>query len=258
MVGLRNFLNLLAVAALLAGCVTNVSFKNFNEEIDGILRKPEGQGPFPAVVLLHTCGGLRPHVITDWPDYLNELGYVTLAVDSFGSRSLGDCPNRVQRSISIRVTDAYAGLDYLTTLPYVDENKIAVMGFSLGAATINGGLVTGRSKSSRFLGATDGIDFKAAISLYGSCRGMFAITYSMPTMEVVGSRDTKFAVSCSRLANSEAVELHILPDVYHAFDRAEIEQIKDDGFGNPMLYDREATKKAQELTKAFLAKHLGK
>ena len=128
--GLRNFLILLAVTALLAGPLVaretpkpNVSFENFGEKVDGILRKPKGEGPFPAVVLLHPCGGLGRLFNTDWPDYLNGLGYVTLAVDSTGSRFSGKCPNRARRELTTRVFDAYAGLDYLTTLPYVDKKK---------------------------------------------------------------------------------------------------------------------------------------
>jgi len=259
--GLRNFLNLLAVAALLAGSIlssvganaaglTNVSFENFGEKVDGILRKPEGEGPFPAVVLLHPCGGLRRLVITDWPDYLNGLGYVTLAVDSTGSRFSGKCPNRVRSELVTRALDAYAGLDYLTTLPYVDEKKIAVMGFAFGAATINRGLVSGRAKA---LGDTD---FMAAIALYGHCSGMGSDFYKMPVMEIVGSKDSSVVESCRFLAKKPP-ELHILPGVYHAFDQSDALILKDDGAGNPMLYDPEATKKAQELTKAFLAKNLG-
>ena len=38
----------------------SVTFKSRLEgiEINGILTKPEGEGPFPAVVLLHSCFGL--------------------------------------------------------------------------------------------------------------------------------------------------------------------------------------------------------
>ncbi len=84
---------------VLTACGAMVSFQNAKlsesdtiRTISGLLAKPPGDGPFPAVVLLHTCGGLQPHVITDWPDYLTGLGYVTLSVDSFSPRGIRRCP----------------------------------------------------------------------------------------------------------------------------------------------------------------------
>jgi dienelactone hydrolase len=93
--------SVLAATTLLVACQSNgVSFANAKlsatgptppVRISGLLAKPEGKGPFPAVVLLHTCGGVKPHVSVDWPNYLTGLGHVVLTVDSFGPRggSLG-------------------------------------------------------------------------------------------------------------------------------------------------------------------------
>ena len=101
-----------------------------------MLSKPEGPGPFPAVVILHTCGGVRSHTSRFWPDVLRQHGYVALTVDSFGSRGLTPCPNRLIRPGVDYVTelapDAFGALDYLASLPGVDKNRIAEIGFSLG------------------------------------------------------------------------------------------------------------------------------
>jgi dienelactone hydrolase len=51
------------------------------------LYKPDGPGPFPAVVLLHSCGGIRPYN-HDWAQQLKEHGFVAKVVDSFGPRGL--------------------------------------------------------------------------------------------------------------------------------------------------------------------------
>ena len=84
------------VLGVLIACGRLVSFRNasFSEgdttrTIPGLIAKPEGKGPFPAVVLLHTCGGLRPHVYTDWTNYLTALGYVTFSVDSLDRAASG-------------------------------------------------------------------------------------------------------------------------------------------------------------------------
>src|SRR5580704_7268540 len=52
------------------------------------LYRPSGGGPFPAVVLLHTCAGLGPHVHA-WARKLQDWGYVALVVDSFTPRGNG-------------------------------------------------------------------------------------------------------------------------------------------------------------------------
>src|SRR5260370_5745790 len=55
--------------------------------IAGELYRPPGDGPFPAVVLLHPCDGRLPLRIeqADGARY-TALGYVLLAVDDFGPR----------------------------------------------------------------------------------------------------------------------------------------------------------------------------
>ena len=144
---------ILAVALLsvLAACATGVSFQNVKlgtddqktQRVSGLLFKPEGTGPFPAVVLLHTCGGIKPHVTRHWPDYLTGLGYAVITVDTFGSRSFERCPVPLSwREVYQKMTrDAYGALDYLASLPDVDGTRIAVMGFSLGANAINNYLI---------------------------------------------------------------------------------------------------------------------
>ena len=59
--------------------------------LTGVLNKPLGNGPFPAVVLMHGCGGWQPAVrysLDLLSEYLSEHGYVVLSVDSFGPRNL--------------------------------------------------------------------------------------------------------------------------------------------------------------------------
>jgi dienelactone hydrolase len=54
------------LALLLAGCAAHAtSFPAAPTPKTAFhsLYRPDGPGPFPAVVLLHTCAGLRPHVL---------------------------------------------------------------------------------------------------------------------------------------------------------------------------------------------------
>src|SRR5512140_1480438 len=56
--------------------------------LTGRLKNPGGVGPFPAVVLLHGCGGISQRRDHRWAERLTGWGYVTLQVDSFGLRGL--------------------------------------------------------------------------------------------------------------------------------------------------------------------------
>ena len=55
----------------------------------GYMAKPPGPGPFPAVVLLHGCGGFHSLMLS-WADRLARFGYTALAVDSFGPRGIDE------------------------------------------------------------------------------------------------------------------------------------------------------------------------
>ena len=55
--------------------------------IDGFLMKPDGDGPFPAVVALHGCNGLSAGTRDRWTERAVAWGYAVLFVDSFTARS---------------------------------------------------------------------------------------------------------------------------------------------------------------------------
>ncbi len=249
------------LVGVLAACGGVVNFKNVKlsesdtvRTISGILAKPEGEGPFPGVVLLHTGGGLKGPVVEDWPEYLTALGYVTLSVDNFGPRGIAYCPTPLCRNHRELSKDAYGALDFLASLPFVDKERVGVMGFSLGGNTIN--FFAGRGFKS-----SSGLDFKAAISFYGRCHRLLRYSETIPTTVIIGELENERRLSpCKALAeeSSPSIKVYLLPDTYHAFDNSELTTLENDSNGNPMLYSQEATKKAREITKAFLAEHLGK
>src|SRR5262249_40217513 len=64
--------------------------------VDALLFRPQGAGPFRAVVALHGCRGLyepegrfSPHY-DDWAVRLRDLGYAVLMPDSFTARGITD------------------------------------------------------------------------------------------------------------------------------------------------------------------------
>ena len=231
-------------------------------QVTGVLSRPEGKGPFPAVVMLHTCGGLTETMSQFWPRYLAGLGYASLAVDTLSPRGMKNCrkTSRPFRAVVQMVgNDAYGALHYLSRLPDVDKQRIAVIGYSLGAISIAG-----------FAGndfkTPDGLNFRAAISLYGHCAsGAPGKTPphpgdpKFPWLIALGEKEREVSIeSCRALQGRPGVTFTLIEGAYHAFDDPRNAVSRDDGAGNMMLYSEEATRKAQELVKNFLGRHLAK
>src|SRR5262245_3190229 len=109
----------------------NVTGHPYPADLLGYLARPDGPGPFPAVVVLHGCNGfsLASAAIAD---DLKSSGYVALTVDSLGPRdSTGECG----RFFVGQEIDAYAALAHLSRLPFVDSNRVAVLGNSMGGSS---------------------------------------------------------------------------------------------------------------------------
>jgi dienelactone hydrolase len=249
-----------SLSLTLAACQATVSFPSAPldaadrdvQPIAGVLAKPDGDGPFPAVVILHACGGVTQHINAGWLDYLVGIGYAALAVDTFGPRGHGRCPNPLWSASTFFVKDAYGALDYLAKQPFIDASRIAVMGFSIGADHINNALIPWRVRG------PGGRDFKAAVAFYGQCRSIGPYPEgSIPLMKIIAEKDD-YSGGCRYAAKQNPrIELRIIAGAYHAFDSPEYSG-KTDPAGNRMLYSAEGTKTAREHTRAFLAKHLGK
>src|SRR5262249_38637567 len=101
-------------------------------KLKGFLYRPEGTGPFPAVVAMHSCDGLAgrrtplARRYRDWGERLAEAGFVVLFPDSFATRGLGSqCgTGRSLRSGRERVNDADAARHWLQEQSYVAPDRI--------------------------------------------------------------------------------------------------------------------------------------
>ena len=109
--------------------------------LDGLLYRPDGDGPFSAIVLMHGCGGLydRNGDVNarhdDWARRFHKLDYVVLHVDSFTPRGEREICTQKGRKIAPgreRARDAYGALLYLQGLAFVRPDRIGVMGWSNG------------------------------------------------------------------------------------------------------------------------------
>jgi dienelactone hydrolase len=250
------------LVVFLSGCVTGEAFISRDQRnpdrqtnVYGSLRKPEGRGPFPLVVLLQSCGGSTSTFTSHWPRVLEKMGYASFTVDSLGARGARTCGqgshNKILGLWDV-IDDAYGALDHLKRYPELDTSRAAVMGFSMGAMAINEQLLTNTDRRAQG-------DFVAAISFYGTCSRINAgdIQPWRPVLELAGSKDTFHGPSCTALTGkSPYLEVHTFEGVYHAFD--ELWGSGEDGSGHKMVYDEKATKESEGLVEKFLRKAFAK
>jgi dienelactone hydrolase len=226
--------------------------------LTGILNIPKGKGPFPAVVMLCGCGGLKNEGDAKqqkaWAKLLMSWGYVSLQVDSFGPRGYDTiCDNTGKVSDGMRALDAYSAKSYLAGLKYVDSKNIAVIGWSHGGWTIMR-IVEGWHRDK------DVEPFRAAIAFYPWCDS-FLTAFDTPLLILIGEKDDWCpADRCETLKNLGTVKnskyefkLKIYPNAYHSFD---FKGLKADMYGHHVEYNPEATADAITQTKEFLAKYL--
>jgi dienelactone hydrolase len=189
---------------------------------------PEGPGPFPAIVLLHACGGVRPHIAM-WMETLKARGYASLAVDSFTARGGGECvlPHYFPASMDEVADDAIAALEHLRSRPGIDARRIGVMGFSYGGAAAL------RLASPRY--HEQGHRFGAVVALYPICTAFVTLSAEhepdnlrrdtdTPTLILIGSADWPSVVEhCAARVKwlqdeKRPAAIRILPGAGHGFD----------------------------------------
>ena len=114
-----------------------ISFQVGTRQLDGYLAGPEGDGPFPGVVIIHEAYGLNENIEDIARRFANE-GYVALAVDLFAGRNHAVCMVRfiigaVFNSLNnSAIHDLQASLTYLSRQPGVAESRLGAVGYCMG------------------------------------------------------------------------------------------------------------------------------
>jgi len=227
------------------------------DTINGYLTKPGGNGPFPAIVHLHGCGGL-PRAFKDgtdkglWSERLAAWGYVVLAVDSFTTRGID---NTCAGKPAPRAADAIGALAYLARQPFVDANRIAVIGFSAGGIAA---LSLAEARDFELFENEAAQRFKAAVAFYPACAA--GDMMKMPTLVLIGELDDwSLAGGCRAMLawqkKNSPMKLIVYPGAYHVFDAPAPARRY---FGHWLEYNAAADQAAQEEVRLFLAEHLAR
>jgi carboxymethylenebutenolidase len=136
----------------------DVSFAGPASDILGYLARPAGEGPVPAILIIHENRGLLPHFEDVARRYAAE-GFAGFAID-MASR-LGGSDTAAGQLGQIEpadlVADMQAAIDYLKGQSFVDPQAIGATGFCFG-----GGYTFDIAAASP--------DVKAAVPYYGTAR----------------------------------------------------------------------------------------
>jgi dienelactone hydrolase len=116
----------------------DVEYEADGARLRGYLALPDGEAPWPAVLVAHEGNGLDDFQLTKAPR-LAELGYAALALDYYGDRKVFDDREEMMTTVIGLASDperirarAKAALDVLVAEPGVDAGRVAAIGFCFG------------------------------------------------------------------------------------------------------------------------------
>jgi dienelactone hydrolase len=231
--GLPRFAAILVLAHLLAGVAhaggpENVEFGDGEHTLKAVVYKPDGAGPFPAVIAMHDCSGLTNSTgrvaakYREWAQLLVRDGFLVLFPESYVSRGLGNqcgVRNRPVRPEHELVGDANAARRWLSQQPDVRADRISLLGWSNGASSV---LWTVRPQHR----ADDRPDFRSAVAFYPVCRRLESTAWSarVPTLILIGAADDVTSPQeCEHMVagakgRSARISLMVYPGALHDFD----------------------------------------
>jgi fermentation-respiration switch protein FrsA (DUF1100 family) len=142
--------------------MTDIEFDNGAIKMAGNLYFPDGfdeDGSYPAIVCVHPGGGVKEQTAGLYAEKLAEQGFVTLAFDASYQGVSGGEPRFLDDPMR-RTGDVYGAVDYLTSLTYVDAERIGALGICAGSgATIKASSTERRIKA---VGTVSAVDVGAA------------------------------------------------------------------------------------------------
>jgi carboxymethylenebutenolidase len=223
----------------------DVTYQSGDETVHAILyTPPKGNGPFPALVVIHEWWGLNDWVKQQASDYA-DLGYVTLAIDLYRGQvaTTPDDAHQIMRGVpeDRAQRDLLAATAFLRSLNNVNSKKVGAIGWCMGggyaldlaiadpklkAVVINYGHLASEKSNLRKIHA-------AVLGIFGGQ------DKGIPLPDI-----RKFETELNELGKK--VEIHIYPSAGHAFENP----------NNKTGYREQDALDAQKITADFLSRNL--
>jgi carboxymethylenebutenolidase len=213
------------------------------EKMRGYLVHPAGQGPWPAVLVIHENRGLNPYV-EDVARRAAVAGFVALAPD--GLTPGGGYPGNDDdgREMQAKLDQAKLRADMLNGAKFLKANKLSngklgATGFCWGGGTTN------------FLAATMGSDLQAAAPFYGAAAETASVAkIKAPILAHLAENDPRINEMYPTYEDAMKkagvrYEIHVYPGTQHGFHN-----------NSTPRYNEAAAKIAWDRTIAHFKKYL--
>lgn len=205
--------------------------------------------PKPGVLVVHDWSG-RNTFACEKASMLAKLGYVGFALDMYGEGRIGETIDEKKALMTPLISDrafllerVRAGFDALASLPQVDPNRLAAIGFCFGGLCV---LDLARS----------GLDFKGVVSFHGLLNRPenTAVKRIKPAILALHGYDDPMVppdqvqAFCQEMTHAEADwQVHMYGHTQHAFTNP---QAHDNNLGT--IYNQKAEMRALQSMENFL------
>lgn len=222
-----------------------VYMQSEGNDVTGYLARPEAEGNYPAIILIHEWWGLNEN-IEEYARRFAQEGYVALAVDMYEGKvaatpeEAGQYATAVRENTDMAFTNLEAALTYLRGMENVDTERLASVGWCFGGQW-------------SYEVAKNDLGVDASVMYYGR----FSPEDDLEMMKTMiighfGEDDASipvddvetFRAKLNDLSGEH--EIYIYPNAGHAFANADNEE----------AYDAEAAEIAWERTMDFLTETL--
>jgi dienelactone hydrolase len=229
---------------------------------------PNEEGRFPTLIAIPGCSGIssddpiaeesNPQLQEDdllfrrhyryMAEKLKAEGFVVLLVNIHAAEGLiTACADPMDGELMaeyINVAVAWA-----SELPFVDPDKLHIIGWSMGGRGALKWLDGPRSEAT---------SVRSAIVVYPQCKGQRTLSVSMPILMLLGgSDDIADPTICESLVDSVAIRqqimVHSYPGARHGFDVEDAPPMRDLGNGKTIGYQKEAAEGSWATILQFLA-----
>jgi carboxymethylenebutenolidase len=229
--------------------VTTIEIDTPNGPIDALLRVPDGQGPWPAVVVVHDAIGYGPDNAST-STRIAAAGFIAITPNLYSRGGRVRCVTRVMRELLTQrgraLDDILAARDHVQSMPEC-TGSVGVVGFCMGGQFALVMAPKGFGASAPFYGTP--LPRHLNETLDGAC----------PIVASYGRRDPLGVGAPARLRKvvedkGIAADIKVYPDAGHGFANQLPGQalLRIAGFG----YDGAATEDAYGRVFAFFKQHL--
>lgn len=207
--------------------------------------RPDGEGPFPTVVMFHACLHERAQSQRTWASFIREGGWAAVIVDSYSPRGFSRL-DALAACVGLkfwgreRAGDVFAAVAWARQQSWVDREAIVAIGWSHGGWAVLDAMAIPRGEYSAAATRLSGLPDEPHEGLAGAfvfypylgvasvARESGAFVYSVCTTAIVAAND--FVVGSRRVervlenlsTDARPVRVEIFEGATHGFDMPEV------------------------------------